>query len=401
VSSKAGPAPRHRSRWDRPPPPRDWRWIVSNVGKVLIATGLLMFGFVGYQLWGTGLEYAQAQNQLDEDFDELLASANTAPPATTVPATTTESPTNTAAAPPPATAPPTTVATTPPPPPIDPIVYANGDVVARIEIPSIGLDSKVVQGVTPEDLKKGPGHYPDTPMPGELGNAAIAGHRTTYGEPFSNLDGVEPGAEIILTTVNGRFVYRATGSEVVPPSASDVVATTDPTVARLTLTTCHPRWTARERLIVFADLDAEASTAPQAPPPVEPAPVESAPVEQSPATLPGAPTPTTTPGPVVTDPAPTTTAPAAPVGSGEPTDDGGELTDNTADAFAHGWFSDDSAWAQVALWGTLLAAISIGAYLLSRATRRNWIGALAGIVPFVIVLYFFFQNVNRLLPAAL
>jgi sortase A len=397
VSSKAGPAPRHRSRWDRPPPPRDWRWVVSNVGKVLIATGLLMFGFVGYQLWGTGLEYAQAQNQLDEDFEELLASATIAPPATTVPATsTTASPVNTVAAPPP-TAAPTTVA--PPPPPIEPIVYVNGDVVARIEIPSIGLDSKVVQGVTPEDLKKGPGHYPDTPMPGELGNAAIAGHRTTYGEPFSNLDGVEPGAEIILTTVNGRFVYRATGSEVVSPSASEVVATTDPTVARLTLTTCHPRWTARERLIVYADLDAAASTAPQAPPPLEPAPAE-----QPPATLPPEPTPTTAPAPVVTAPAPASTTPAAPAGdgaSGQPTDDGGELTDNTADAFAHGWFSDDGAWAQVALWGTLLIAISVGAYLLSRATRRNWIGALAGIVPFLIVLYFFFQNVNRLLPAAL
>ena len=371
---------------------RDWRWVVSNVGKVLIATGLLMFGFVGYQLWGTGLEYAQAQNQLDEDFEELLASATSAPPPTTVPATTaTESP--------PPTAPPTTVATTPPPPPIEPIVYANGDVVARIEIPSIGLDSKVVQGVTPEDLKKGPGHYPDTPMPGELGNAAIAGHRTTYGEPFSNLDGVEPGAEIIVTTVNGRFVYRATGSEVVSPSASEVVATTDPTVAKLTLTTCHPRWTARERLIVYADLDAAASAAPQAPPPLEPAPAE-----QPPATLPADPTPTTTPAPVVSAPAPTTITPAAPAGdgaSGQPTDDGGELTDNTADAFAHGWFSDDGAWAQVALWGTLLVAISVGAYLLSRATRRNWIGALAGIVPFVIVLYFFFQNVNRLLPAAL
>jgi len=351
-----------------------------------------MFGFVGYQLWGTGLEYAQAQNQLDEDFEELLASATSAPPPTTVPATTaTESP--------PPTAPPTTVATTPPPPPIEPIVYANGDVVARIEIPSIGLDSKVVQGVTPEDLKKGPGHYPDTPMPGELGNAAIAGHRTTYGEPFSNLDGVEPGAEIIVTTVNGRFVYRATGSEVVSPAASEVVATTDPTVAKLTLTTCHPRWTARERLIVYADLDAAASTAPQAPPPLEPAPVE-----QPAATLPADPTPTTTPAPVVSAPAPTTITPAAPAGdgaSGQPTDDGGELTDNTADAFAHGWFSDDGAWAQVALWGTLLVAISVGAYLLSRATRRNWIGALAGIVPFVIVLYFFFQNVNRLLPAAL
>ena len=356
-----------------------------------------MFGFVGYQLWGTGLEYAQAQDQLDDEFEELLARTTTVPATTTVPPTTTESP----IAAPPSTASPTTVATAPPPP-IQPVAYANGDAVARIEIPSIGLDSKVVQGVTPEDLKKGPGHYPDTPMPGELGNAAIAGHRTTYGEPFSNLDGVEPGAEIILTTVNGRFVYRATGSEIVPPTASEVVATTDPSVASLTLTTCHPRWTAHERLIVFADLDVAASTAPPAAAPVVPAPVEQAPVAEPPVTLPGDQIPTSTPAPENATAAPTT-VPAPPGGSGDgqATDESGELTDNTADAFSHGWFSDDGAWAQVALWGILLTAISIGAYLLSRATRRNWIGALAGIVPFVIVLYFFFQNVNRLLPAAL
>ena len=354
-----------------------------------------MFGFVGYQLWGTGLEYAQAQDQLDDEFEELLAGATTVPATTAVPATTTtDSPSAL-----PTTSPPTIPPTTAPP--IQPVVYANGDAVARIEIPSIGLDSKVVQGVTPEDLKKGPGHYPDTPMPGELGNAAIAGHRTTYGEPFSNLDGVEPGAEIILTTVNGRYVYRATGSEVVPPTASDVVATTDPSVARLTLTTCHPRWTARERLIVFADLDVAASTAPPVAAPVVPAPVEQAPVEQPPATLPGDQIPATTPA-NENAAAAATTVPAAPGGgdASQATDDGA-LTDTTADAFSHGWFSDDGAWAQVALWGMLLTAISIGAYLLSRATRRNWIGALAGIVPFVIVLYFFFQNVNRLLPAAL
>ncbi len=83
----------------------------------------------------------------------------------------------------------------------------------------------------PEDLKQGPGHYPDTPMPGQFGNSAIAGHRTTYGQPFYRLDEVAPGDEIVLTTVQGRFVYRATGSEVVDANRSDVVATTDPTIA--------------------------------------------------------------------------------------------------------------------------------------------------------------------------
>ena len=67
-------------------------------------------------------------------------------------------------------------------------------------------------------------------------------------------------------------------------------------------------------------------------------------------------------------------------------------------AFAEGWFSDSAAWPQVALWGLVLTAISILAYLLSRAVRRNWVGALVGIVPFLVALYFFFENVNRLLP---
>ena len=77
------------------------------------------------------------------------------------------------------------------------------------------------------------------------------------------------------------------------------------------------------------------------------------------------------------------------------------MTDEVADAFAHGWFSDDDAFPQVALWGFALTAIGIGSWLLSRAVGRNWVGAIVGIVPFVVCLYFFFQNVNRLLPAAL
>ncbi len=205
------------SRWDRPPPPRDWRWFVGTLGKVLIAAGLLMFGFVGYQLWGTGIEYRQSQDQLASEFSNLLAA--TAPttsgaptPATTAPSSTT--PVTAPAATTPSTAPPTTAT------PVTVPDFASGDVMALLEIPSIGVHTFVVSGVEPADLKQGPGHYPDTPMPGQLGNSAIAGHRTTYGQPFYRLDELKPGDEIVVTTVQGRFVYRVTASEVVDPSDS-------------------------------------------------------------------------------------------------------------------------------------------------------------------------------------
>ena len=311
MSTDGGSNPRPPSRWDRPPPPHDWRWVVGNIGKVLIATGLLMFGFVAYQLWGTGIEYAQAQDDLDAEFEELLATHATT--VTVAPPTTPRSDPPVAAASPVTTLPPTTTALAPPPA-VQPVRFEDGDAVARLEIPSIGLDSTVVQGVASADLKRGPGHYPDTPLPGQLGNSAIAGHRTTYGEPFADLDRVAAGDEIIVTTVEGRFVYRMTSSEIVAPSASEVVATTDPSVARLTLTTCHPRWTARQRLIVFADLDLEASAAPQEPV------IPDAVVPPAPdATLPGDPATTALPiveqaptsSPATTVPATTTVPPAA------------------------------------------------------------------------------------------
>lgn len=367
---------------------------------MLITTGLLMFGFVAYQLWGTGLEYSQAQNRLENEFDELIGTT-----------TTTVAPTTSVASPP-STAPPTTQ------PPVTLPAFAPGDAVAKIEIPSIGLTNVVVSGVEPADLKKGPGHYPTTPMPGQLGNAAVAGHRTTYGQPFFRLDEIQVGDEIIVTTLQGRFVYRATGSEIVGANASEVVATTDPTVARLTLTTCHPKYSASKRLIVFADLDTTAS----------PAPFEA--VIGSDATIssiPGGPFDTTTtvaapasvPAPSGSVPASTpvpadvvaTTAPAAATTSPDATAGADGSSDGAAgsavgaasvdDAFSHGWFSDRAAIPQVVLWGVLVSLIAIGGYLVARHFRRSWVGVLVGLAPFVVALYFFFQNVNRLLPAAL
>lgn len=361
-------------KFDRPPPPHDWRWWVGGLGKTLIAAGLLMFGFVAYQLWGTGIETARAQNALESEFADLLAGTTTtdAPVAGTVAGTV------------PDTVPDASVLAPEPAPTVQ-----EGDPIARIEMPAIGVDHIVVAGVEKSDLKKGPGHYPETPMPGQLGNAAIAGHRTTYGQPFFDVDELQNGDEIVVTTLTGRYVYRVTGQQVVAPSDYQVIATVDPTKATLTLTSCHPKWTARERIIITSELDLDASSGPVTDPvinygrPLETPPSDGDPASAATDTTPPGSTPTTQP---VDDP-----TIVAEVGSDA-------VNSGIADAFAEGWFSDPGANGQVALWGLLLAAIGILSYLVSKRAKRDWVGLLVGIVPFVIVLYFFFQNVNRLLP---
>jgi LPXTG-site transpeptidase (sortase) family protein len=123
------------------------------------------------------------------------------------------------------------------------------------------VDDITVAGVKVDDLRKGPGHFPDTPLPGQLGNSAIAGHRTTFGAPFNRVDELSPGDEIIVTTVQGRFVYTVTGTSIVAPTALEVL---DPTAeATLTLVSCHPKYSARQRIIVKAVLDPTASAEPQ------------------------------------------------------------------------------------------------------------------------------------------
>ncbi len=154
--------PSRTRKFDRPPPPHDWRWWVGGLGKTLIAAGLLMFGFVAYQLWGTGIETARAQNALENEFEDLLAGTTTtdAPVVVTVPDTAATTGTVVDSVP---------VETTAPPAVVRPI--EEGDAIARIEMPTIGVDNIVVAGVAKSDLKKGPGHYPETPMPGQLGNS--------------------------------------------------------------------------------------------------------------------------------------------------------------------------------------------------------------------------------------
>lgn len=137
-----------------------------------------------------------------------------------------------------------------------------GEGIAVIKIPKIGVNSVVVEGVEVNDLKKGPGHYPESSLPGEYGNTVISGHRTTYGAPFYRLDELKKGDEIILYDAKGSYTYIVAESKIVLPTAIGVIAPSND--ARLTLTTCNPRFSARQRLIIVAFLQGAPKNAPAA-----------------------------------------------------------------------------------------------------------------------------------------
>ena len=131
---------------------------------------------------------------------------------------------------------------------------AVGDSLTRLKIPSLGVDVVVVEGTTTSALRAGAGHYPDTPLPCDYGNVAIAGHRTTYGKPFNQIDRLKPGDDIVLTTPIGTCDYKvAKDPFVVLPNDFTVVAPPeDPSARWLTLTSCHPKGSASHRIVVRA-----------------------------------------------------------------------------------------------------------------------------------------------------
>jgi sortase A len=124
--------------------------------------------------------------------------------------------------------------------------------IGKILIPEIGVDSVLIHGTGRNDLREGPGHWPETPMPGLGGNFVISGHRTTYGAPFMRLDKLQPGDEIdvLLPYVAAR--YRVVRSMIVKPDEVQVVSQRG--LEEISLATCHPIYSARERLVVQADL---------------------------------------------------------------------------------------------------------------------------------------------------
>jgi sortase A len=126
----------------------------------------------------------------------------------------------------------------------------SGDAIGRIVIPRIGLSKVMVQGTTTDVLPKGPGHYPDTPLPGAPGTVGIAGHRTTYGAPFHDINELRKGDKIELKMPYGTVTYAVEETKIVLPTATWV--TDRKSYDRLVLTACHPLYSASHRIAVFA-----------------------------------------------------------------------------------------------------------------------------------------------------
>jgi sortase A len=187
--------------------------------------GALMILFVAWQLWGTAIGQHHAQAALGSQFEAKLHSAKPVPKdAPLIPATT-------------------QVPNAP-----------EGTVLASIVIPALGVSQYVVSGTGPSDLDKGPGHYTGTAVPGQAGNVAIAGHRTTNGAPFNRLDELKLGDPIDITTTTGRKLTYLVSQNPVAVSPGDVAVLNDFGDNRLTLTTCTPKFSAAQRLIVVAEL---------------------------------------------------------------------------------------------------------------------------------------------------
>ncbi|MCL2467312.1 MAG: class E sortase [Micrococcales bacterium] len=211
------------------------------VGELFITVGVALLAFLVWQLWWTDVEGNNRQSHLVNEFQKI---APTPPPNVAVPGE----------GPPPVMAEPGEAAVT----------------FASIEIPrwngepvrpiSQGTDrSKVLDPL-------GIGHYVGTAMPGDVGNFAIAGHRTTFGKPFNRIEELKIGDALVVRTPDTWYVYRVTSFEIVRPSQGNVVApvpgdpTAEPTQRLITLTTCHPKYSAQQRYIVHGELDYWAPT---------------------------------------------------------------------------------------------------------------------------------------------
>ena len=204
------------------------RRVVRTLSALAVVAGAVVLLVVAHQVWGTDATGDRAQDRVADELREDW----TAPGA--------------------------------------PVPPAPGGAFAFLHVPRLGEDwtRAVVEGVDPEHLETGPGHYPGTAHPGEVGNFAVAGHRVGQGSPFLDLDSLQRGDAVVVETADTWHVYRVTTTTVVAPTETWVVAPTPggppdgpATGAFLTLTTCHPEFSDRERLVVHGELESSLAKA--------------------------------------------------------------------------------------------------------------------------------------------
>jgi sortase A len=238
---------------DEPPAPHRDRLglLLRGAGQTLVTVGAVMLLFVVYEVWVTNLfahaKRQAAQNQITHSWragkDPLKGQDRLDLPGGTQ------------------------------------VVIPVGTGFANLYIPRLGKDFAfpIVEGTDESDLESGVGHYPGTAIPGQLGNFAVAGHRVGKGEPFLNLDHLRPGDPVVVQTARHWYVYRVLGNvasgdlgsrdpqgvpgrEIVSPEAVQVVDPVPddpggtPTRALMTMTTCHPKYTANSRMVLHAYL---------------------------------------------------------------------------------------------------------------------------------------------------
>jgi sortase A len=332
--------------------------ILGGVGRVMIAAGVLILLFVVYQLWGTGLRTAAAQDHLRDEFARQKAAAQeTTLPALDEPTTSTAPTTTDPDAPTPTIAPPQVAPTTEPVKP--------GEALGNISIDKIGVDFQMVEGVDLGFLQDGPGHFPSTPFPGQAGNAALAGHRTTWAAPFNRIDELVPGDTITIETVQGVFTYAVivppgaaetdqVGHRIISPTQTEILdQPTETGVNTLTLMACHPKYSAAQRIVVVAEM--------------------------------------------VGNPAPTTEKSAE---SKAAADSGGDALLAESEGMVGG---DPDARSHAIGWSLLAALVWFVAYLIARrwswGQLPKWLVYIAGAAVFAVPLFLAFESINQLLPA--
>jgi sortase A len=318
-----------RAGGETPVPSGVVRRTIAAIGRMLVTLGLLILLFVTYELWGTGIFTARAQSDLKHKFAQQLNQIQDNP-VVTVPTT-------------PGTSRHPTTSTT-----LDPALQVappEGDEIGLIDIAKIKVHWAFVEGVQLTDLAKGPGHYPGTPLPGQIGNAAIAGHRTTHGAPFFRVNELVKGDRIGITTLAGHYVYVVDQPPLVVQPTDYYVVDNTPD-AELTLTSCNPRYSATTRIVIKAKLLRSVSTKAVKPP-------------------------TKINGKTVKPP--------------------------PRSQLATGLEGQSNSVAPSVLWGFIVAIVGCGWWWAFRRWRHpfTWF---AGVLPFVVVLFPFFVYLERALP---